>query len=139
MSNISLIIFDLDETLICSKTRSLLYNVKDILQRLKNTGFIIGLASYNAYADRILEKHKIKHFFDYIEYEDTRGVKHLDMKKNMLNNIIHKSGIPSEECLFLDDQMRFLDTAKDLGMSITHVDKILNPVHDILSPFLVNY
>ena len=137
MSNISLIIFDLDETLICSKTRSLLYNVKDILQRLKNTGFIIGLASYNAHADIILELHEIKHFFNFIEYEDTRGVKHLDMKKKMLNNIIQKSGIPSDKCLFLDDQIRNLVTAKELGMLIGHVDKILNPVHVILSPFLI--
>jgi HAD superfamily phosphatase (TIGR01681 family) len=137
MSNISFIIFDLDDTLICKNTRSLFYNVKNILQRLKDIGFIIGLASYNAHAEKILELHKIKHFFDFIEYEDTRGVKHLDMKKNMLNNIIHKSGIPSEECLFLDDQIRFLNTAKDLGMLISHVDKILNPIDIILYPFLV--
>ena len=136
MSNISFIIFDLDDTLICRHTGLLFYNVRNTLKKLKKMGFIIGLASYNAHAEKILEKHEIKHFFDFIEYEDTRYLKYLDMKKTMLNNIIKKSGISSEECLFLDDQMRFLDTAKDLGMLIGHVDKILNPVHVIVENYL---
>lgn len=137
MSNISFIIFDLDDTLICKDTRTLFYNIKNILKRLKKKGFIIGLASYNAHAGKILEQHNIKHFFDFIEYEDTRGLKHLDMKKNMLSKLLKQSCIPSNKCLFLDDQMRNLVTAKDLGMLISHVDKILNPIDIILYPFLV--
>lgn len=131
MSNISFIIFDLDDTLICKRTRLLFCNVKEVLQRLKNTGLIIGLASYNAHADIILEKHKIKHLFDFVEFEDTRGKKDLDMKKNMLSKLLKQSCIPSNKCLFVDDQMRNLVTAKDLGMLICHVDKILNPIHVI--------
>ena len=136
MLNISFVIFDLDDTLLCKRTGLLFDNVRDILQRLKNMGLIIGLASYNAHADRILEKHKIKHFFDFIEYEDTRYLKYLDMKKNMLCTILKKAGLPSDKCLFVDDQMRNLVTAKDLGMLIGHVDKILNPVHVIVENYL---
>ena len=130
-ANISFIIFDLDDTLICKKTRALFYNVKNMLQKLKYMGVVIGLASYNAHAEKILEQHNIKHFFDYIEYEDTRYLKKLDMKKNMLSKLLKQSGIPSNKCLFLDDQMRNLVTAKELGMLICHVDKILNPVNVI--------
>lgn len=136
MLNISFVIFDLDDTLMCNKTGLLFDNVREILQRLKNMGLIIGLASYNAYADRVLEKHKIKHFFDFIEYEDTRYLKYIDMKKNMLCTILKKAGVPSDKCLFVDDQMRNLVTAKELGMLIGHVDKILNPVHVIVENYL---
>lgn len=133
--SISFVIFDLDETLVCPR-RGLLENVTCILDKLKNKGYVLGIASYNPYAERVLHKYDIKHYFDYIEYEDYRKQQRIDMKERMLSNILMQSKVPSEKVLFVDDQVRFLNTAKKLGMSVCLVDKVLAPVHEMVHKYL---
>jgi HAD superfamily phosphatase (TIGR01681 family) len=134
---ITCIIFDLDETLVCS-TNGLMDNVTDILKNLKHQGFTLGLASYNTCAPSVLEEYDLQKYFEYIEYEDWR-YHGIDMKERMLNSILARSNIPSENCLFVDDQKRFLKTARKLGMSICQVNKIHAPVHEVLQKHVALY
>lgn len=118
--SIKLIVFDLDDTLICAKTKIFLYDVRNLLFHLKNDGFKLALASYNPRADKVLIDAELDHFFDFIEYEDWRFKDYLDMNENMLKTILQKSKIDAERTLFIDDQARFVEKAKTLGLK-THV------------------
>lgn len=117
--NIGFIVFDLDDTLVCTKTNIFLFDVERLLFRLKQYGYTLGVASYNPYADKVLKKKGIHHYFDYIEYEDWRFQEKLDMKERMLKTILNKANVNPDNTLFIDDQIRFLETAQSLGIN-TH-------------------
>lgn len=133
---INLIVFDLDDTLICAKTKVFLYDVENLLIRLKENGYKLALASYNPYADTVLRKRRLYHYFDFIEYEDWRFQDELDMKENMLKTILKKSNVEAERILFIDDQIRFVEKAKMLGLK-THVYTYGMDMNQIL-PEIIN-
>lgn len=123
--SIKFIIFDLDRTLLCSETKNLFIDVKCILHHLKLKGYKIALASYNAYADKLLEEHNISQYFDYIIYEDMRllsilGI-NIDFKLEMLTNLLSLANVSTEETLFFDDQQRNIDTGLKLGIKTCKV------------------
>lgn len=129
--SINLIVFDLDDTLICTRTKLFLYDVENLLIRLKNDGFKIALASYNPYADDVLKTKRLYHYFDFVEYEDWRFQDELDMKENMLRTILKKSNVEAQNILFIDDQIRFVEKAKMLGLK-THVYRYGMDMNQIL-------
>lgn len=115
-SNINLVIFDLDDTLICTRTSKFLYDVEKLLKTLKDNGYKIGMASYNPYADYVLKKRNLYDYFDFIEYEDWRFKKILDLKENMIKTILEKANTKPEHSLFIDDQVLCIETARTLGL-----------------------
>lgn len=136
MTKFNLIVFDLDDTLICARTKVFLYDVENLLISLKNEGYKLALASYNPYADDVLKKRRLYHYFDFIEYEDWRFQDELDMKENMLKTILRKSNVEAEKILFIDDQIRFIEKAQMLGLK-THVYRYGMDMNQIL-PELIN-
>ena len=134
--SINLIVFDLDDTLICTRTKLFLYDVENLLIRLKKDGYKLAVASYNPYADNVLRKKRLYHYFDFIEYEDWRFQETIDMKEKMLKTILEKSNIEAEKILFIDDQIRFIEKAKMLGLK-THFYKYGMDMNQIM-PQLIN-
>ena len=145
-NTIQLVIFDLDDTLYSSKNNALFHRVPSLLNTIKDCGCKIALASYNAYADDVLNKCGIIKSFDYIEFEDlvhsaqilktmqklcNKGVENdwkwstcvVNDKTSMLSNIIARSGVHPENTLFVDDQDRYIQAARKLGMRTCLVDQ----------------
>ncbi len=113
------VIFDLDDTLLCSKTNALYNNVKELLWTLKSKGCLLALASYNCSARQLLAEHDISHLFDIIVTENWQI--YLDYKFDMLNYILktvqnHKNKITKSEVLFVDDNHRNIMVATDIGI-----------------------
>ena len=123
--DIKCIIFDLDYTLYNYNTEKLYDGIQDLLYALKNEGYIIALASYNAHAEYILKKYDIYKYFNHIEYENVMYYDYCDLddKKNMLESIIKKTCLNHNQLLFIDDQLCNIETAQSLGFHILHVDR----------------
>lgn len=140
-NGIRLIVFDLDDTLFSWKLNDLFSEAELVLRRLKQAGCILGLASYNAQAPDILRACGIFELFDFVEFENlartARIVKNAKVyaadydwkwcsqvvndKTLMLHSILTKSQVPPKHALFVDDQVRFLDAARELGMHTIQV------------------
>lgn len=118
-----LAIFDLDETLICWDTRQLFPQARSCLLDLRSLGFELAVASYNAHAEKNLECLGIRNLFGYIETEvvtkDDWWL--IDNKKQMLLSLIEKNEGLAAQTIFFDDQMRFVESAKMLGIVAVHV------------------
>lgn len=123
--DIKCIIFDLDYTLYNYNTYKLYDGIQDLLYALKNEGYIIALASYNARAEYILKKCDIYKYFNHIEYENVMYYDYceLDDKKSMLETIIKKTCLNHNQLLFIDDQLSNIKTAQSLGFHTLHVDR----------------
>lgn len=115
VTNIELIIFDLDKTLI-DYWGDMYNGVYDMLNDLKKNGKRLALASYNINGEKILKRHKINHFFEIIKCQDWQ-IDGIDNKKQMLSEILKISNVSSENIIFVDDQQGFLNTAEKLGMN----------------------
>jgi HAD superfamily phosphatase (TIGR01681 family) len=132
-TNLDVLIFDLDETLIDWRHNKLFPRVAYYLDQLKACGYILAIASYNSNAEYYLDHYGIKHLFDIIEYTSVSRSPilqsnrnnvlvpnniffHQDNKYEMLKNIISKTQKPSSRMLFFDDQKRFVQTAESIGI-----------------------
>ena len=139
---IKFVIFDLDNTLMCSKTERLYKDVVDILVELKNKNIKIALASYNAIADIVLQIHNIDMFFDYIFYEDSRTLSitkmnyKYDYKEKMLTTLIKLTEIPPSQTLFIDDQTKNLVVASKMGIQTCKVEKVVGITKTNLSKYI---
>lgn len=120
VTDIELIIFDLDGTLV-DFWGNIYGGVYDMLNDLKKNGKRLVLASYNINGENILKRHKISHFFETIKCQDWHQ-DGIDNKQQMLSEILKVSNVSPENIIFVDDQHRFLETAVKLGMN-THFVK----------------
>jgi len=138
-TNTRLVVFDLDDTLYDPRTNAMFPGVGDMLAALKENKFAIGLASYNAYAPDVLRDCGIGRYFEFVEHEDLvrsaqilrrmqAACEHVvendwkwsscvaNDKRCMLRNILTRSGVPPEDAFFVDDQVRYLKTAEEIGL-----------------------
>lgn len=67
---IKCIIFDLDKALTCIEKHRTYNGIENLLAYLKDSGYIVALASYNINAHFVLINNKIDHYFDKIVCED---------------------------------------------------------------------
>jgi HAD superfamily phosphatase (TIGR01681 family) len=133
MDCIKFVVFDLDDTLVCTHKGELIGKVREVLHTLKVNGYLVGLASYNCQANEVLKKHDIECYFDVVVYENWK--EKFDMKCGMLQHMIIISNLPSHQILFLDDQERFLETARELGIRTCQVNKNRRLVYDVLKDY----
>jgi FMN phosphatase YigB (HAD superfamily) len=142
--NMHLFIFDLDQTLVdWSQAKPELFpQVLDILDNLKSRGHKMAVASYNKRAPTVLKDFGLSQYFEMVEFEslDQQSRRLLmdvvdlepgsaweyrqlacDNKATMLETIVDRTRIPMEHCVFLDDNRRFVDAARKLGIYSIHV------------------
>lgn len=89
---------------------------REIIERLKKEGYILLLLSNNArewaeYCERKYSYHKL---FKHIVYSYQVGFSKPD--KEIFNLLIKKLYLKPQECLFIDDYVKNIEAAKELGM-----------------------
>jgi HAD superfamily phosphatase (TIGR01681 family) len=144
MNEIDVFIFDLDETLYDWSSNRLFPQARDIIENLHANGYKIALASYNRKATDVLMNSGLAQFFHVVEWEDATDYKewvkkhivdadekdlwkyrrlYMDNKKRMLSSIIKKLETTPERCVFLDDQKRNIECARNMGIHAVRVGK----------------
>lgn len=131
----SVAIFDLDDTLVCRQ--GILYSdVKKILSYLKDNGVTIALASYNANADIVLQKHDIYDYFDIIKFENWRNKFNLhDKKESMLRSILSQTNVTANEVIFFDDNEIYFKIAEKIGLKMCKIDDNGITINDVKKYF----
>lgn len=90
--------------------------VRKIIERLKKNGYQLGLLSVHAkewieYCEKEFDHHKL---FDSTLYSFDVAVCKPDKRAYEL--ILEKLNVRAEECLFIDDSLQNLDSARELGI-----------------------
>lgn len=125
-------VFDLDNTLYLhsvdySYRQEYTQKIKDFLQNLKDNGKILCLATHNTAPYYYLSRMDIHDLFQEIIYE-TRDV-HPSLnsiydytnKKDMIQEIIDKTNVSTQEVIFFDDVCYNINQVKSLGIESIHV------------------
>jgi FMN phosphatase YigB (HAD superfamily) len=117
VAGLDLIIFDLDFTL--HDMYSVYPRTKLFLSILYRQGYILALASYNAFAPAILEAYNLRKYFHLVEYQSLicpEDATKNDHKKTLLESILYKTNIAASKALFFDDDIRNIDVARSMGL-----------------------
>lgn len=90
---------------------------REIIERLKKKGYKLGLLSVHSkewveHCERKFDYHKLFHSISY-SFE----VAVCKPDKEAYNHILKKLKAKPEECLFIDDQLKNIKAARDLGIS----------------------
>jgi HAD superfamily phosphatase (TIGR01681 family) len=120
MTKPSLVIFDLDETLMCNEGRMYTY-VEEMLKEIKANNMKIALASYNINGERQLKASGIIDYFDVIICEDWTE-ETLDYKQRMLKEVLEVTNMTPADAIFFDDNMRNIETAEEMGIKSIHLE-----------------
>lgn len=93
---------------------------REIIERLKERSFKLGLLSVHVkewidYFDKKFDYHKL---FHYTLYSFEVGLR--KPEKRMYELILLKLDSKPEECIFIDDNSKYLVPAKELGMKTIH-------------------
>ena len=126
--NIDMIIFDLDDTLVCWKNGCELFpDVQETLASLKTIGYRIALASYNKNAYYYLKKFQIHEYFDFVvieEFQKNFKVQFSldsDNKKTLLQKLLNVAQTLPSRSLFFDDQWVNVCSGNSIGIKSVHV------------------
>lgn len=106
---------------------SVLENVKDVLEKLKNGGLLLAVGSASKNAPVILEKTGLMPYFDKISCG-------LDTTKSKPNPEVFlvaakKLGLPPEECLVVEDSAAGIEAAAAGGMKSLGVGPFYQSLH----------
>lgn len=132
LSDLKLVIFDIDDTLHNATELYMDKHVVDILQQFKDNNIPMAIASLNIMGDLLLEQYGILHFFDCIELrKDITNCKtHFEIwdaltleKGAMLKRILERFTVNAENALFFDDAYSHINEASALGINAVQVDK----------------
>lgn len=96
---------------------SLFIGVKRLLEDLKNSGKILGLATAkpNIYAEQILEQEKIRHFFNFVVGADFNNNK--KTKSDIIRLAIETAkGYEKSDFIMIGDRNHDIDGANDNGI-----------------------
>jgi HAD superfamily phosphatase (TIGR01681 family) len=121
MTKPSLVIFDLDETLMSNEGK-LYSNVKAMLETIKTRGMKIALASYNSNGETRLKENGIREYFDIVECEYWVSKDLIDYKKEMLSKILKETKAMPVDVMFFDDNTRNIKTAEEMGINAVYTE-----------------
>jgi FMN phosphatase YigB (HAD superfamily) len=110
-----LVIFDLDDTLHKRDQEDLSLHIRDILEYLRSLGIKLALASLNIFAKEYLQKYRILHLFDCVEYRQGNR-KTTYTKQHMFKRIKSKTNISFNNMIVFDDNFYHCIEAKSLGI-----------------------
>jgi len=125
-------VFDLDNTLYLhlvdySYREEYTQKIKDFLQQLKDNGKILCLATHNKSPYNYLSRMNIYDLFHEIIYEKRdvnpwdNSIYEYTNKKYMLQEIIDKTNVSTQEVIFFDDVYYNVDEVKSLGIESIRV------------------
>lgn len=115
-----ILIFDLDDTLLDPRTRDLFPQVRAILQRAKDQGHRMFLASFNPRATRFLEWYEIQGFFEGV-------AKHFSdvTKPEQIDQLAREHGFELGRVWFFDDVAENVGRCRVQGIRCVHVDSLV--------------
>lgn len=122
MSELKAVVFDLDDTLVCSTTHQVYVEVNEVLTKLQSIGYQLFVCSQNAHADEILVHHGLRHFFEGVFKLDQRFGYNVYSKIPMLQEIMYNHEFKPSELLLLDDLNENITDAKSIGIRGHRVD-----------------
>jgi HAD superfamily phosphatase (TIGR01681 family) len=125
-------VFDLDNTLYLhsvdySYRQEYTQKIKDFLQQLKDNGKILCLATHNKSPYNYLSRMDIYDLFHEIIYEKKdvnpwdNSIYEYTNKKYMIQEIIDKTNVSTQEVIFFDDVYYNVDEVKSLGIESIRV------------------
>jgi HAD superfamily phosphatase (TIGR01681 family) len=134
MTKPSLVIFDLDDTLMSIEGK-LYSNVKAMLETIKKRGMKIALASYNNNGEQRLKENGIREYFDIVECEYWVSKDLLDYKKDMLSRILKEAKVMPADVIFFDDNTRNIKTAEEMGINAVYTQ--VGGVYEVVNSLIV--
>ena len=104
-------------------SRIVLYpDVKKVLEELNQQGITMALASRTgapSWAQKLLHLFDINSYFEYKEIYPGSKVEHF-------NQLHHLTGIPFQDMVFFDDEMRNISEVGSLGVNAVYVEDGIN-------------
>lgn len=127
IQNYKVFVFDLDDTLYLHRVdldyrEEYTKKIREFLQSLRDMGKILCLATHNKSPYRYLHKMNIHDLFDEIIYEKRdvspyyNSIYDYTNKKYMIQEIMGKTNVSSEDIVFFDDADYNLEEVKSLGV-----------------------
>lgn len=98
--------------------------VRDIIEKLKKKGYKFGLLSNHAkeWIQYCEITYKYHHLFDTILYSFEAKLSKPD--KEIFKLILKKLDVKAEECLYIDDYIKNIETAKKLNIKTIHFTSV---------------
>lgn len=125
LDDCKMVIFDLDDTLIFRYSDIFAVHAREILQFLRLKNIKMTVASLNVYADEILDRAGVIHYFDDIQQRIYRecGTKWGDYNKiPMFIKMNKKYGISYENMILFDDNSIHCSEAIMMNMKAVRLD-----------------
>lgn len=98
--------------------------IRDIIEKLKKKGYKLGLLSNHAkeWVEYCETTYKYTHLFHKTLY--SYEVKLSKPDKEIFKLILKKLDVKVEECLYIDDYIKNIETAKELGIKTIHFTSV---------------
>ena len=102
---IKLIVFDLDDTLIQGDRADIVFkDTREIMEKLKEHGYKLGIASHNSHANWYLKKNNLDGYFDFVQAFDTNNLSKFQHMTNLMNDL----NLKKNECILFDDHLEIV-------------------------------
>jgi HAD superfamily phosphatase (TIGR01681 family) len=123
------LVFDLDDTLYLHNGCYDDYHndIKDFLEELSKRNKVLCIATHNGAPNKLLERIKIKHLFEYIIFETKdlnpylNSVLDYTNKKDMIREIMEKTKCGIKDIIFFDDNIYNIVQVESLNVRCVFV------------------
>lgn len=124
----------------CKNTKFAYVGIETILNKLKNNKIKLGIATDNmdVFMKYTVPNLNLNKYFDYIICSSDIGYLKLDTvneKPIFFEKTLKENNLTYKDCLFIDDQEKFIDFYKNIGMNAECI-KNTNEIVNIISKYI---